>query len=117
MNIISNYAPLNVQSNCSNQLMTNSVSFGANTAPKLLKKVAEAKDIKKLKITFDEMAKMYNYLGYDVLMKRGSHAIVSSGNVNFTLTIPHKDKVVHFKDIKRLKYIMAGDIEKATKNI
>lgn len=115
MNITSGYAPLNVQSNYSNQLVTNSVCFQANTAPKLLKKVNETKDIKKLKITFDEMVKMYEYLGYDVLLKRGSHATVSSGNVNFTLPIPHKDKVVHFKDIKRLKLIAAGDIEKAKK--
>lgn len=115
MNIISSYAPLNVKSNYSNQLVTNSVSFQANTAPKLLKKVAEAKDLRKLNITFDEMVKMYNHLGYDVLMKRGSHATVTSGNVNFTLPIPHKDKVVHAKDIKRLRYVMAGDIEKAKK--
>ena len=113
MNIINSYAPLNVQNNYSKQVVTNSVAFQANTAPKLLKKVEEAKDVKKLKITFDEMVKMYDYLGYDVMMKRGSHATILCGESSFTLPIPHKDKVVHFKDIKRLKLIAAGDIESA----
>lgn len=95
-------------------LPVSNVSFKGKPAEKLLKKIMETDNIKKLKITFDEMVKMYEHLGYDVLMKRGSHAIVPvAEGVNIPLVIPHKDKVVNFKDIKRLKYIAVGDIENA----
>ena len=48
-------------------------------------------------------------------MKRGSHAIVPVGNVNIPLIIPHKDKNIAPKDIRTLRLIITGDIEKAQK--
>lgn len=89
--------------------------FGANTPQKLIKKIINTPNDKNVKLTFDEVAKIYNYLGYDVIMKRGSHAIVPVGNVNIPLIIPHKDKNIAPKDIRTLRLIITGDIEKAQK--
>jgi len=95
-------------------LPVSNVSFKGASSEKLLKKIMQTDNIKNLKISFNEMVKLYEHLGYDVLMKRGSHAIVPvAEGVNIPLVIPHKDKVVHVHDIKRLKLIVAGEIEKA----
>lgn len=89
--------------------------FGANTPQKLIKKILSTPNDKHVKLTFDEAAKIYNYLGYDVLMKRGSHAIVPVNNMNIPLVIPHKENHIAPKDIKTLRLIITGDIEKAQK--
>ncbi len=112
MNIINSFNFSNMQMGYSHYKL-NSPSFAAKTPTKLLNKILETKNVKTLKISFDEMVKVYNHLGYDVLMKRGSHAIVPVGDIKIPLPIPHKDKVVHANDIKRLKYIVAGEVEKA----
>ena len=73
-----------------------------------------AQNIKKVHLTFDEASKIYRYLGYDVLMKRGSHAVIPiTKTTNLPLVIPHKEKYIAPMDIKRLKYVINGDIEKA----
>ena len=88
-------------------------SFQGKTAKKLIDKLRQSQHVKKVHYTFDEAVKIYEDLGYDVLMKRGSHAIVRIGDWNMPLVIPHKDKYVDFFDIKRLKCIVDGDIEAA----
>jgi predicted RNA binding protein YcfA (HicA-like mRNA interferase family) len=93
-----------------------STSFESAKARKLIKKVNEAEKLDKLNITFNELESMYNELGYDVFYKRGSHAVVHlTEGVNLPVIIPHKRKNVHPFDLKRFKYVCAGDIEKALK--
>lgn len=91
-------------------------NFGANTPQKLIQKIISTKNDKNVKLTFDEASKIYNYLGYDVIMKRGSHAIVPVGNVNIPLVIPHKDKNIAPKDVRTLRLVITGEIEKAQKS-
>lgn len=85
-------------------------SFGASTPEKLIKYILSAQNPKKVKIRFDEALKIYNHLGYDVLLKGGSHASVVLGDCNLYLVIPHKDKIIAPIDVKRLKCIIQGDI-------
>lgn len=92
---------------------TNSPNFCGCSSKKLIDKILKTKNFKELKITFDELCRIYNHLGYDVTLKRGSHAIVSINNTNIPIVIPHKDKYVTNYDIKRLKLIMNGEVEKA----
>ncbi len=68
---------------------------------------------KEWKYTFDDIKGIYEHLGYDVMMKRGSHAIVNINGSNLPLVIPHKDKYVNSKDVKRLKCVLSGDTDKA----
>ena len=91
------------------------LSFSGKTPKKLIAMMLESKIFhpKNIKLTFDEVQKIYQYLGYDVVMKRGSHAIVATELGNFPLVIPHRDKYVDIKDILRLRYLLLGDIQKA----
>lgn len=89
-------------------------SFTGRATQKLISHILSTQNNKNVKITFDQLVNIYNELGYDVLMKRGSHAIVQINNlINIPIVIPHKDKCVHPSDIKRLKLIIAGQPEKA----
>lgn len=93
---------------------TQSVNFESAKGRKLVEKVRNTKILDKLHISFDELELMYKELGYDVFYKRGSHAIVHlTENTNLPLVIPHKNKNVHPKDLKRFKYVLAGEINKA----
>lgn len=92
----------------------NNLSFCGARARKLIEKVNQAEKMDKLKISFDELKSMYQEIGYDVVYKRGSHAIVPiNENLNIPVVIPHKQKNVHPFDLKRFKYIFLGDFDKA----
>lgn len=94
-----------------------SLSFSGKPPEKLIAKIKTTPNYKKVKLTFDEAVKIYNYIGYDVLLKRGSHAIIKAGDYNIPLVIPHKDKHLNYNDIKRLLLIMDGNIEKASQRL
>ena len=92
----------------------NNVSFTSKRAQKLIEKIKGLEKMDKLQISFDELKSMYKEIGYDVLFKRGSHAIVPvSEDVNIPVVIPHKRKNVHPFDLKRFKYILLGQFDKA----
>lgn len=91
-------------------------SFQSRAAIKFLERVKTAKELKYVKATFDEVVRAYNELGYDVFHKRGSHAvIVISDNVRLSLVHPHGKKkgLVTPTEIKKLRYVAQGEIEKA----
>ena len=91
------------------------VSFQGRAAEKLIEKIKGTKHLysKALKLTFNDAVKIYGHLGYDVLMKRGSHAVIPTQYGNMPLVIPHKDKYISPKDVARLRFIIDGDIKKA----
>ena len=89
-------------------------SFGSAKTKKLMEQILNAKDLKKVHLTFYDVVDIYSDLGYDVIMKRGSHAIVPiTDKINLPVVIPHGSKYVHPCDIKRLRYIINGEIQKA----
>lgn len=90
------------------------IPFESKKAQKLIERVQNAERLDKLQISFDELKSMYKEIGYDVLYKRGSHAIVPiSKDLNIPVVIPHKTKNVHLFDLKRFIYILHGEFEKA----
>ena len=83
---------------------------------KLIKTIQDAPNLKKIEITFDELERMYNELGYDVIRKRGSHAIVQiNEKINIPIVIPHHNKYVHRNDLKRFLHVSRGNFEEAAK--
>lgn len=72
-----------------------------------------SKNPKEWKYTFEDIKGVYEHLGFDIVFKRGSHAIINIDGKNIPLVMPHKDKYVSPPDVKRLKFLLAGDIEKA----
>ena len=97
-----------------NLSQTNNIVFTSKRAQKLINKIKGAEKMEKLQITFDELKSMYKEIGYDVLFKRGSHAIVPvNEDLNIPVVIPHKRKNVHPFDLKRFKYILLGMFDKA----
>lgn len=95
-------------------LPAGNIAFSSKKAQKLIEKVKDTERIDKLQISFDELKSMYKEIGYDVLYKRGSHATVTiSKDLNIPVVIPHKRKNVHPFDLKRFKYILLGEIDKA----
>ena len=93
-------------------------SFRGNSARKLIEGVKQAKLLNKVHYTFDEMVKIYEELGFDVVMKGGSHAVVNLGDYNIPLVIPHRgEKYVSLADIKRLKHVIDGNYEAASKRV
>lgn len=93
-----------------------SQSFQGARARKLIEKINKTDKMDKLNISFEELKSMYKEIGYDVVYKRGSHAIVTvNDNINIPVVIPHKRKNVHPFDLKRFKYILKGEFEKAKK--
>ncbi len=86
-------------------------SFCGRAQEKLIKKLMASKNPKEWKYTFDEIKGVYEHLGYDVMYKRGSHAIVNVNGTNVPLVIPHKDKYVSPMDIKNLKAVIRGEIK------
>ena len=92
----------------------NHITFESAKARKLIETVKNAQKIDKLKINFEELEIMYKEIGYDIFYKRGSHAVIHlTDEINLPVVIPHKTKYVHPKDIKRFKYILTGEIQKA----
>lgn len=97
-----------------NLVNTDNNTFYGVRARKLIEKIQNLKKFDKIKISFDELKSMYEEIGYDVLYKRGSHAIVPvNEDINIPLVIPHKKKNVHPFDLVRFKYILLGQFEKA----
>lgn len=90
-------------------------SFKSAKTRKMIEELQSAKNLRQIKFTFDDVVSIYNDIGYDVILKRGSHASVPlTDKMNVTIVIPHDGhKFVHLLDIKRLKYVLDGDIEKA----
>ena len=92
----------------------NHITFESAKARKLIETVKNAQKIDKLKITFEELEIMYKEIGYDIFYKRGSHAVIHiNDKINLPVVIPHKKNIINNKDIKRFKYILEGDIQKA----
>lgn len=90
------------------------INFYGARARKLIEKVNNTRKLSDLKISFDELKGMYNEIGYDVFYKRGSHAVVHlTDEVNLPIVIPHKTKDMHPLDLKRFKYVIAGEFQKA----
>lgn len=91
-------------------------AFQGKASLKFLEKIKTTKELKYIKATFDDIVRAYNELGYDVLHKRGSHAvIVISDKIRLSLVHPHgKSKgLVTPTEIKKLRYVAQGEIEKA----
>ncbi len=107
--VINNFSfPQNIRGKNSQQ------SFGSVKAKQLLETIKTEKSVKNIKITFDEIVGAYNELGYDVICKRGSHAVVPiTDRVNLPIVIPHGTKYINPLDVKRLQLILNGDIDKA----
>lgn len=88
--------------------------FCGKSPKKLIDMILKAKDYKSTKLSFNDAAKIYEYMGCNVLLKRGSHASVTiAPGVNIPLVIPHGSKEIAPLDIKRLKFFLNGDIEGA----
>lgn len=89
-------------------------SFGSVKAQRFLERVKTAKSFQHFNATFEDMVSAYNELGYDVLCKRGSHAVVPvTEKVNLPLVIPHGTKYVNPQDLKRLQFVLNGQIDRA----
>ena len=97
-----------------NHTLPNNVIFTGAKAKKLISKLKNADKVDKLDISFDELKSMYREIGYDVVYKRGSHAIVPiTEDLNISVVIPHKRKNMHPYDLKRFKYVLMGEFDKA----
>ena len=95
-------------------ISANNTAFTSKRAQKLMEKVKNTEKLDKLHISFDELKSMYQEIGYDVVYKRGSHAIVPvTPDCNIPVIIPHKTKNMHPFDIKRFKLVLAGEFDKA----
>ena len=106
----------NTYSSCSvGSQNVSSLSFCGRAQEKLIKKIMSGNNPKEWKYTFNDIKGIYEHLGYDVMMKRGSHAIININGLNLPLVIPHKDKYVNPNDVRRLKCVLSGDIDKAFK--
>ena len=89
-------------------------SFGSVKAQRFLDRVKTTKSFNHFNATFEDMVSAYNELGYDVLCKRGSHAVVPiTEKVNLPLVIPHGTKYVNPQDLKRLQFVLNGQIDRA----
>ncbi len=90
-----------------------SPSFCGRAQEKLIKKIMASSNQKEWKYTFDDIKGVYEHLGFDVVLKRGSHAIVNIEGKNIPLVMPHGDKYVNPKDVRRLRCLLLGDLDKA----
>ena len=91
-------------------------SFSGAKSRKLIQKLMSMLKVDKCQVTFDELEKMYNEIGYDVMLKRGSHAVIPvTDSINIPLVIPHKDKYVHKNDLKRFLLVKEGKFSEAQK--
>jgi hypothetical protein len=99
-----------------NQNVTNyNPTFSGAKSRKLIAKIESATLLKKVEITFDELERMYNEIGYDVLKKPGSHAIVCiSETIHIPVIIPHNNKYVHINDLKRFLLVKEGKFVEAS---
>lgn len=88
---------------------------GAKTR-KLIEKIENAKRLNKVEVTLDELERMYNEIGYDLVRKRGSHVIVPlTDDINISIATPHGGKYVHINDLKRFLLVKEGKFLEATK--
>lgn len=79
---------------------------------KLLAKIKNCNNFRKLAIRYEEAKKVYENLGYRVEVKSGSHSIVTMPDgFAFPLVLPHgSNKVISATDVKRLFFAINGDI-------
>ena len=99
-----------------NNKRNNNLNFQGKASIKFIEKLKTTQNLKYVKATFDDMVRAYNELGYDVMHKRGSHAvIIISDKIRLSLIHPHGNKkgIVTIAEVKKLKYIAQGEIEKA----
>jgi predicted RNA binding protein YcfA (HicA-like mRNA interferase family) len=99
-----------------NSTITNSFpTFLSSKSKKLIEKLEKAEQLNKVKITFDELERMYEEIGYYVIKKRGSHAIVNvTENLNIPVIIPHGRKHVHPNDLKRFLLVKEKKFKEAS---
>ena len=91
-------------------------TFGSVKAIKLIAKLESAERLNKVEITFDELERMYEEIGYFVYKKRGSHASVTVGDdVTLSITMPHGRKYVNPNDLKRFLLVKDGKFIEATR--
>ena len=108
-NKINNYSYLQKSQKGQTQL-----TFGSAKARKFIAVIKTAKTLKHINATFEDMVAIYQELGLDVILKRGSHAIIPlTEKANLPLVIPHGSKYVHILDLKRLKFVLNGEFERA----
>ncbi len=80
---------------------------------KLIETVKNTKSFRHFNMSFNDVAAIYQELGYNIIFKGGSHAIIPlTETINIPLVIPHSSKYVSPFDLKRLKYILNGEIDK-----
>ena len=92
------------------------ITFESAKSRKLIAKLEQATSLKKIEITFDELERMYNEIGYDIIRKRGSHAVVPvTSELNISVTIPHNDKYVNTNDLKRFLLVKGGKFAEASR--
>lgn len=90
-------------------------AFTSVKAQKLIAKLESAERLNRVEITFDELVRMYDEIGYYVYKKRGSHATVAVGdNVTLAIPIPHKNKYVNSNDLKRFLLVKQGKFKEAS---
>ena len=92
------------------------LAFNGVKSRKLIDKLENAEQLKKFEVTFDELERMYNEIGYDIVRKRGSHASIQlADNIIINIVIPHEDKYVKISDLKRFLLIKEGKFSEAAK--
>lgn len=86
---------------------------GAQTR-KLIQKLENAERLNKVEITFEELERMFNEIGYDIIRKKGSHATIHlTDDISITIVIPHKTKYVNTNDLRRFLLVKQGKFKEA----
>ncbi len=101
---------------CYNNISLSQPTFASVKARKLIQKVEQAERLNRVEITFDELERMYEEIGYYVFKKRGSHANVTlNDNITIAIIIPHGKKYVNTNDLKRFLLVKQGKFLEASK--
>lgn len=103
--------------NITNQNISDNINFNGAKSRKLIEKISNSKQLKKMDITFDELVRMYNEIGYDVILKRGSHAAIPlTDEITISVVIPHgSEKYVKPNDLKRFLLVKENKFIDAAK--
>ena len=89
--------------------------FGGVQTQKLIAKLEKAERINKMEITFDQLERMYNEIGFDVVKKRGSHASIQlTPEIIISVIIPHGKKYVNINDLRRFLLVKEGKYKEAS---
>ena len=101
---------------CKNSLSIFQPAFTSVKAKKLIEKVEQAERLNRVGITFDELERMYEEIGYYVYKKRGSNANVTlTDNITIAIIIPHGKKYVNTNDLKRFLLVKQGKFLEASR--